>query len=85
MIPTHMCPESADDSNELETCRRPREEREGVPDENLDDIMLEMRDVKSELLHVRALLGVLVRTEKVRRHEDGACGQKTGQDGSSKG
>ena len=41
--------------------------------------MLEMRDVKSELLHVRALLGVLVRTEKARRHEDGACGQKTGQ------
>ena len=56
--------ELADDSNELETCRRPREESEGVPDEKLDDIMLEMRDVKSELLRVRALLGVLVRRER---------------------
>ena len=71
--------------NELQTCRKPREAREGVPNEKLDDIMLEMRGGKSELLHVRALLGFLVCREKVRRHEDGACGQKTGQDGASTG
>ena len=57
--------ETADDSNELETCRRPREAREGVPDEKLDDIMLEMRDVNSdEILRVRELLRVLVRRER---------------------
>ena len=51
-----------DDSAELET--RPKGEREGVPDEKLDDIMLEMRDVKCELLRVKELLGVLVSKER---------------------
>ena len=53
---------SVDESAELET--RPKEEREGVPVEHLDDILLEMRDVKSEPLHVRELVGVLVRRER---------------------
>ena len=51
-----------DDSAELET--RPKGERDGVPDEKLDDIMLDMRDVKSALLRVRELLGVLVSKER---------------------
>ena len=49
---------SVDDSAELET--RPRE----VPVGQLDDILLEVRDVKSELLQVRELVGVLVRRER---------------------
>ena len=49
---------SVDDSAELET--RPR----GVPVGQLDDILLEVRDVKSELLQVRELVGVLVRRER---------------------
>ena len=49
---------SVDDSAELET--RPR----GVPVGQLDDVLLEVRDVKSELLQVRELVGVLVRRER---------------------
>ena len=47
-----------DDSAELET--RPR----GVPVGQLDDVLLEVRDVKSELLQVREQVGVLVRRER---------------------
>ena len=47
---------SVDDSTELETSRR--------PDAQLDDIMAEMRDVKSELIQVRELVGILVRRER---------------------
>ena len=53
---------SVDDSAELET--RVRGECEGVPVARLDDILSEMRDVKTELLQVRELVGVLVRTER---------------------
>ena len=49
---------SMDDSAELET--RPR----GVPVGQLDDVLLEVRDVKTELLQVRELVGVLVRRER---------------------
>ena len=53
---------SVDDSAELET--RSKGEHEGAPIKQLDHILLEMRDVKSELLHVRELVGVLVRKER---------------------
>ena len=53
---------SVEDSAELETW--PKGEREGIPVEQLDEILLETRDVKSELLHVRELVGVLVRRER---------------------
>ena len=53
---------SVDDSAELET--RPRGESEGVPVAQLDDILSEVKDVKSELLQVRELVGVLVRRER---------------------
>ena len=43
---------------------RPEEGREGELSSKLDDVMLEMRDVKSELLQVRELVGVLVRRER---------------------
>ena len=49
---------SVDDSAELET--RARGECEGVPVTRLDDILSEMRDVKTELLQVRELVGVPV-------------------------
>ena len=51
-----------DDYTELEM--RTRREREGAPFAQLDDILSEMRDVKSVLLQVREVVGVLVRTEK---------------------
>ena len=47
---------SVDDSTELETSRR--------PDAQLKDITAEMRDMKSELMQVRELVGVLVRRER---------------------
>ena len=47
-----------DDTAELETRLR------GVPVGQLDDVLLEVRDVKSELLQVRELVGVLVRRER---------------------
>ena len=50
------------DSDELET--RSKGEHEGATIRQLDDIQLEMKDVKSELLHVRELIGVLVRKER---------------------
>ena len=53
---------SVEDPAELET--RPEGEREGFPVEQLDDILLETRHVKSELRHVRELVGVLVRRER---------------------
>ena len=42
----------------------------------------ELRDVKNELMHVRELVGVLVRREKVCRKQGGSCGQTTRQDGA---
>ena len=50
------------DGAELET--RSMGEHEGATIRQVDDIMLEMKDVKSELLHVRELIGVLVRKER---------------------
>ena len=72
-IPVHFClcddsseqgAKSVDDSTELETSRRPREECEEAPGAQLDDIMSEMRDVKSELMQVRELVGVRVRRKR---------------------
>ena len=53
---------SVDDSAELET--RVRGECEEVSIARLDDILSEIRDVKTELLQVRELVGVLVRRER---------------------
>ena len=50
------------DSDELET--RSKGEHEGATIRQVDDILLEMKDVKSELIHVRELMGVLVRKER---------------------
>ena len=47
-----LCDGSSDDDNELVERRR---------SEQLYDVLSEVRDVKSELLHVREFLGVLVR------------------------
>ena len=60
--------------------KRPSGEREGVPVAQLDDILSEVRDAKSELLHVRELVGVLV-----RRDESGNCDEEAGQDGKEEG
>ena len=49
---------------ELDVNTRPEGGREGELSSKLDDVMLEMRDVKSELLQVRELVGVLVRRER---------------------
>ena len=43
------------DGTELET--RPKGEHEGATARQVDGILLEMKDVKSELLHVRELIG----------------------------
>ena len=58
---SHHETKSVEDPAELET--RPEGDREEFPVE-LDDILLETRDVKSELRHVRELLGVLVRRDR---------------------
>ena len=50
------------DGDKLET--RCKGEHEGATARQVDDILLEMKDVKSELLHVRELIGVLVRKER---------------------
>ena len=50
--------ESVDDFAELGIRSR------GVPVEQLDDVLLEVRDMKSELLRLRELVGVLVRRER---------------------
>ena len=50
------------DSDELET--RSKGQHEGTTIRQVDDILLEMKDVKSELQHVRELIGVLVRKER---------------------
>ena len=55
---------SVDDSAELET--RARGECEGVPVARLDDILSETRDVKTELLQVRELVGCSGAQRKVR-------------------
>ena len=53
---------SVDDSAELETT--PTRQREGMPVAQLDDILSEMKDVKSDLLQVMELVGILVRRER---------------------
>ena len=53
---------SVEDPAKLET--RPEGEREGFPVGQLDDVLLKVRDVKSELLQVRELVGDLVRRER---------------------
>ena len=58
------------ESAELDVSNRSEGEREGEFSTKLDDMMLAMRDVKSELLQVR--------------DDGGNCGQKTGQDGARK-
>ena len=55
---------SVGESAELDASKRSEGEREGELGTKLDDVMLEMRDVKSELLQVRELVGVLVRRER---------------------
>ena len=50
------------DSDELET--RYKGEHEGTTIRQVDDILPEMKEVKSELQHVRELIGVLVRKER---------------------
>ena len=55
---------SAGESAELDVNTRPEGGHEGERSSKLDDVMLEMRDVKSELLQVRELVGVLVRRER---------------------
>ena len=66
-----LCDDSSDlgtksvgESAELNTTKRSEGECEGELSVKLDDVMLEMRDVKSELLQVRELVGVLVRRER---------------------
>ena len=43
---------------------RPSGEHEGATARQADDILLEMKEVKSELVHVNKLTGVLVRKEE---------------------
>ena len=71
--PVHfsLCDDSSDlgtksvgESAELDVSKRSEGGREGELSTKLDDVMLEMRDVKNELLHVRELVGVLVRRER---------------------
>ena len=57
LLCTSLC-----DGAELET--RSKGAHEGATVRQVDDILLEMKDVKSELLHVRELIGVLVRKER---------------------
>ena len=72
-IPVHysICDDSSDQETKLvagtaefDVSQKPEGEREGELSAKLDDVMLETRDVKSELLHVRELVGVLVRRER---------------------
>ena len=58
------------ESAEFNVSKRSEGEREGEPSPKLDGMMLAVRDVKSELLQVRELVGVLVRSQKTGR--DGA-------------
>ena len=71
--PVHfsLCDDSSDpgakstgESAELDVNTRPEGGREGELSSKLDDVMLEVRDLKSELLQVRELVGVLVRRER---------------------
>ena len=55
---------SVGESAELNVSERSEGEREGELSPKLDDTMLAMRDVESELLQVRELVGVLVRRER---------------------
>ena len=50
------------DCDELKT--RSKGEHEGATARQVDDILLEMKDVTGEVLHVRELIGVLVRKER---------------------
>ena len=55
-------------ADEIAPVRRTRDEIQGrtrgSDSQQVDDILLEMKDVKSELLHVRELIGVLIRKER---------------------
>ena len=55
---------TTEQATQTETSRRSQGEFERALNTRLDDIMLEMRDVKSELPHVRELLGILVLRER---------------------
>ena len=70
---------SVDDSADLES--RFKGEHEGAPAKQLDDILLKMRDMKNDFVHVREPLEVLVRRERCAETK-AECGQKTGQDGA---
>ena len=58
IAPVHF---SLCDGAELED---PRENTTGTTIRQADDILLEMKDVKSELLHVREVIGLLVHKER---------------------
>ena len=53
---------SVDDSAEVET--RSKGEHEEARAKQLDDILLKMRDIKNDFVHVREPLGVVVRRER---------------------
>ena len=74
---------SVEDPAGLET--RPEGGREGELSSKLDDVMLEMRDVKSELLQVRELVGVLVRRERCAEVKTEVAAKKTRKDGAREG
>ena len=72
-IPVHfsLCDDSSDleaksvgESAEFDVSRKSEEERQEGLSKKLDDVMLELRDVRSDLLQVRELVGVLVRRER---------------------
>ena len=57
------------ESAELDVSKRSEGGHEGELSTKLDDVMLEMRDVKNELLQVRELVEVLVRRERCAETE----------------
>ena len=61
---SHQGAKSVGESAKLDVSERFEGEREGELSTKLDDVVLEMRDMKSELLQVRELVGVLVRRER---------------------
>ena len=70
-VHSNLCDDSGDqgtksvgESTELSTSKRSEGEREGQLSAKLNDVMLEMRDVGSDLLQVRELMGVLERRER---------------------
>ena len=55
---------SVSESAELHASKRSEGERKGQLSVKLDDVMVKMRDVRSEILQVRELVGVLVHRER---------------------